>query len=66
VLWLPLDEASAKIRTGPPKEDEEDLGREVWAGVLPLALAPGDPVADGIGRPAPVPAHVRGWSRRRR
>lgn len=65
VLWLPLDEASAKIRTGPPKEDEEDLAREVWAGVLPLALAAGEPVADGAGRPAPLPEHVRGWRRGR-
>ena len=39
VLALALDEASAKVRTGPPVDDDEDMGRDVWAGVLPLALA---------------------------
>jgi len=38
VLRLPLDEASAKIRTGGPIDDEADLGLDVWAGVLPLEL----------------------------
>ncbi len=46
VLRMPLDEASAKIRTGPPKDAEEDLDLGVWAGVIPLALVPGTPVAD--------------------
>jgi nitroimidazol reductase NimA-like FMN-containing flavoprotein (pyridoxamine 5'-phosphate oxidase superfamily) len=41
VLVLPLDEASAKIRTGPPVDDDDDLGRPVWAGVVPLRLQPG-------------------------
>lgn len=41
VLVLPLDEASAKIRTGSPVDDEEDLGRPVWAGVVPLRLHAG-------------------------
>ncbi|OJH34858.1 pyridoxamine 5'-phosphate oxidase family protein [Cystobacter ferrugineus] len=38
VLRLPLEEASAKVRTGPPHDDEEDLSLECWAGVLPLRL----------------------------
>jgi nitroimidazol reductase NimA-like FMN-containing flavoprotein (pyridoxamine 5'-phosphate oxidase superfamily) len=47
ILELPLDEASAKVRTGPPVDDEEDLAREVWAGVLPLGLvATGEPEPD--------------------
>lgn len=46
VLRLPIDEASAKVRTGGPIEDEEDLDLDVWAGVVPLALVPGTPVAD--------------------
>ncbi len=46
VLSLPIDEASAKIRTGPPLDDEEDYAMNVWAGVLPLRLITGDPVAD--------------------
>ncbi|HSQ22835.1 MAG TPA: pyridoxamine 5'-phosphate oxidase family protein, partial [Pyrinomonadaceae bacterium] len=46
VLSLPIDEASAKIRTGPPLDDEEDYGMEVWAGVMPLRLVAGQPIAD--------------------
>jgi nitroimidazol reductase NimA-like FMN-containing flavoprotein (pyridoxamine 5'-phosphate oxidase superfamily) len=46
VLCLELAEVSAKVRSGPPVDDEEDLGRPVWAGVLPLALQPGAPVPD--------------------
>src|SRR4029079_619016 len=45
VLALPITEASAKIRTGPPVDDEEDYAMGVWAGVLTLRLAPGAPVA---------------------
>jgi len=65
VLEVPIREASAKIRTGPPKDDPEDLALPVWAGVLPLALTPGDPVRDDVGVPAEVPAHIRKWSRSR-
>ena len=46
VLSLPITEASAKIRTGPPIDAEEDYDLPVWAGVLPLAMVPGVPVAD--------------------
>lgn len=46
VLSLTIDEASAKIRTGPPLDDEEDYSLGVWAGVLPLHMMPGDPIAD--------------------
>jgi uncharacterized protein len=65
VLEVPLDEASAKIRTGPPQDDAEDLALPVWAGVLPLAVAPGQPERDGAGVPAEVPEHVRRWVRGR-
>ena len=41
VVRLPIDEVSAKVRTGPPIEDDADLGLEHWAGVLPLTLTPG-------------------------
>lgn len=46
VLSVPLDEASAKVRTGPPIDDEEDYALPVWAGVLPMSLVAGDPVPD--------------------
>ena len=46
ILRLPLDEASAKVRVGPPKDDEEDYEWPVWAGVIPLALRAGEPHAD--------------------
>jgi uncharacterized protein len=46
VLSLPLDEASAKIRTGPPVDDEEDYALPVWAGVIPLRLEAGEPIQD--------------------
>jgi hypothetical protein len=46
VLALPIEEASAKIRTGPPLDDEEDYALNVWAGVLPLAMRAGEPVPD--------------------
>lgn len=46
VLALALAEASAKVRTGPPIDDEEDYGLPVWAGVIPLRLVAGEPVAD--------------------
>lgn len=47
VLSLPLDEASAKIRVGDPKDDEEDYEMNVWAGVVPLNITPGEPIDDG-------------------
>lgn len=55
VLVLPIEEASAKIRTGPPVDDEEDLEWPVWAGVVPLALQSGDPVPDTHVLPGTAP-----------
>jgi len=46
VLRLPIEEASAKVRTGPPLDDEEDYALPCWAGVVPLQLVPGKPIAD--------------------
>ena len=46
ILRLPLDEASAKVRSGPPGDDEPDYALEVWAGVIPTALVRGTPVPD--------------------
>jgi uncharacterized protein len=44
VVRIPIDEASAKIRTGGPVDDPEDLARDVWAGVVPLALTRETPI----------------------
>jgi nitroimidazol reductase NimA-like FMN-containing flavoprotein (pyridoxamine 5'-phosphate oxidase superfamily) len=46
VLRLPITEASAKVRSGPPVDDEEDYAMDVWAGVIPMHLSAGKPVAD--------------------
>jgi nitroimidazol reductase NimA-like FMN-containing flavoprotein (pyridoxamine 5'-phosphate oxidase superfamily) len=47
VLSLPLEEVSAKIRTGPPIDDDEDYALPVWGGVVPLVQTFGEPVPDG-------------------
>jgi nitroimidazol reductase NimA-like FMN-containing flavoprotein (pyridoxamine 5'-phosphate oxidase superfamily) len=44
VLALPLEEVSAKVRTGPPLDDEEDMNLSVWAGVVPLSLMAAAPI----------------------
>ncbi len=46
VLKLPIAEGSAKVRTGPPIDDEPDYALDVWAGVVPLSLVKGEPVPD--------------------
>ena len=46
VLVLPLEEVSAKVRTGPPIDDEEDYDLPVWAGVVPLRIMAGAPIPD--------------------
>ena len=46
ILRLPLDEISAKVRTGPPEDLEEDMTVPVWAGVIPLTLEAGEPRPD--------------------
>ncbi|SRR6266478_919722 len=61
VLQLPLTEASAKIRSGPPIDDETDYNQPVWAGELPLSLVAGEPIADSRLLPGvEVPAYIRG------
>lgn len=46
VLSLPLLEVSAKVRTGPPIDDEDDYALNIWAGVLPLRMIAGEPIDD--------------------
>jgi len=67
VLAIPLKEVSAKVRTGPPIDDEEDYALPVWAGVLPLDLTPKTPLPDErLPEGIPVPEYVREYSRKRR
>ena len=64
VLALPLTEASAKIRSGAPVDDEADYELPVWAGELPLRLATSQPVADPRLAPDIVlPTHVQNYRR---
>lgn len=65
VLSLPLDEASAKVRSGPPDDGASpDAELDVWAGVIPLATKALAPVPDPLLRPGiPVPAYARRYRR---
>ena len=65
ILALPLDEASAKVRTGPPKDDEDDYDLPIWAGVLPMRIEIGDlepdpRLLDGLTPPENVTWYRRG------
>ena len=64
VVALAVDESSAKVRTGPPKDEPEDHELPVWAGELPLRLVPGPPVPDPeLPADVPAPPNVREYSR---
>ncbi|MDX6445677.1 MAG: uncharacterized protein QOH71_2751 [Blastocatellia bacterium] len=64
VLSLPLTEASAKVRTGPPLDDEEDYKLPVWAGVIPLGMVAGQPFDDGrIPTKSEIPKYAAEYSR---
>jgi nitroimidazol reductase NimA-like FMN-containing flavoprotein (pyridoxamine 5'-phosphate oxidase superfamily) len=64
VLALQLDEVSAKVRVGPPKDDTEDYSLPIWAGVLPLMVVPGAPINDPkLLAGLTVPANVRNYPR---
>jgi len=64
VLALPLVEVSAKVRSGPPKDDEEDYNLPIWAGVVPLPIVPGAPITDPRLIPGlEVPAYAKKYSR---
>jgi nitroimidazol reductase NimA-like FMN-containing flavoprotein (pyridoxamine 5'-phosphate oxidase superfamily) len=59
VLWLPISEASAKVRTGPPKDQEEDYQLTHWAGVVPIRLVWEEPQPDPrLARGITVPAYL--------
>lgn len=66
VLTMPIDEASVKVRTGPPKDAEKDMYLEHWTGVIPLSLTSGtlepDPTMDAA---LAEPDYAQGYSRDR-
>ena len=64
VLSLPIDEVSAKVRVGQPIDDEEDYGRDTWAGIVPLSLDAHAPAADPrLPLGTQVPAYARYYRR---
>jgi uncharacterized protein len=64
LLALPLEESSAKVRTGPPSDDEEDYALSAWAGVIPLSLQAGEPQPDPrLPEGIALPEHVRSYRR---
>ena len=64
VLKLSITEASAKIRTGDPVDDDEDYTLNTWAGVLPLSIQSGEPISDTkLTKCIAVPDHVLNYAR---
>jgi len=64
VLALPLEEVSAKVRTGGPIDDEKDYALPVWAGVLPLETVSKEPVPDAQRRSdPPIPEYMKNYPR---
>ena len=65
VLSLPLEEASAKVRTGPALDDDEDYELPIWAGVIPVSLIAGPPIPDPRLKPeSEVPDYVSEYNRK--
>ncbi|MGA8342723.1 MAG: pyridoxamine 5'-phosphate oxidase family protein [Candidatus Sulfotelmatobacter sp.] len=66
VLHVPIEEFSAKVRVGPPIDDEEDYSFPTWAGVVPLEMAAGKPVGDARLLPGQrVPEYAHNYTRKR-
>ena len=66
VLRVPIEEFSAKVRVGPPIDDEEDYSFPTWAGVVPLEMNVGAPIDDArLLAGKDVPAYARNYTRKR-
>ncbi|NQV78312.1 MAG: pyridoxamine 5'-phosphate oxidase family protein [Lutibacter sp.] len=62
ILKIPITEASAKIRTGPPVDDKPDYDLPIWAGVLPINTSFGNPIADPVLKEGiPIPESIKEW-----
>jgi nitroimidazol reductase NimA-like FMN-containing flavoprotein (pyridoxamine 5'-phosphate oxidase superfamily) len=65
VVRFPIDEGSAKVRTGGPKDDEADLGRPIWAGVIPFELVARSALAEAdLPEGTRTPGYARSYPRR--
>ena len=58
-LAFPIDEASAKIRSGMPVDEEEDLKLPIWSGLIPLQTFRQTPVSDSFSQDIPLPSHLK-------
>ena len=66
VMRLPIEEFSAKVRQGPPVDDEEDYAFPTWAGVVPLTIVAGEPIHDARLMPGvKTPEYARTYTRKR-
>jgi uncharacterized protein len=66
VLRLPIEEFSAKVRQGPPIDDEEDYAFSTWAGVIPLQMVAGEPIDDArLVTGITAPEYARRYTRKR-
>jgi uncharacterized protein len=66
VMRLPIEEFSAKVRQGPPIDDEEDYAFRTWAGVIPLNTVAGEPIDDERLMPGvQTPEYARNYTRKR-
>jgi uncharacterized protein len=64
VLRVPIEEFSAKVRVGPPIDDEEDMSFPTWAGVVPLEMKAGEPINDPkLDPPREVPTYAKNYAR---
>lgn len=64
IVAIDIESATAKVRQGPPGDDDEDLGHPVWAGLLPLPMLPQTPIRDPKqGEDIPVPAYLADYRR---
>ena len=65
VLRLPIHEFSAKVRVGPPVDDEEDYSFPTWAGVIPLEMTSGAPIPDDRCEQE-LPAYLKNYVRKKK
>jgi hypothetical protein len=64
ILEMPINEASAKIRTGGPNDDEQDLALNYWAGVIPFAKQTQPPIAhEKLREDVKLPEYLRRWKK---